>query len=114
MSKDTPKKNFMNSSNNKISAILLNWKRSENIPIIISHLLRYKFIDEIIIADNSKGENLKVYARYLAAQRAKNELIYFQDDDCLIDVEKVYNAYDGRAITAVKEDTIKTYPERIS
>lgn len=46
-------------------------------------MLKFDFIDEILIRDNSKCKNVKCYARYLLAKKAKNDLIYVQDDDCV-------------------------------
>ena len=36
---------------------------------------------EVVVWDNSKGEDLKCYGRYRAAERSKRPVIYFQDDD---------------------------------
>jgi hypothetical protein len=38
---------------------------------------------EIVVWDNSKRANLKVYGRYAAIAEASNPVIYFQDDDCI-------------------------------
>ena len=67
----------------KVTAVLITWKRQENIPRIVEEILKHDFIDEILIRDNSKCKNLKCYARYLLAKKAKNNLIYVQDDDCI-------------------------------
>lgn len=49
---------------------------------------------EAIIWDNSTREsNRRVYGRYLAALEAANEYIYTQDDDCMVDIEKLCAEY---------------------
>ena len=76
-----------------ITACLISWKRPQNIPKIVEKLLTYPFINEIIIQDNSKGENLKCYGRYISAKKAKNNFIYVQDDDWLVDVQPIYDTF---------------------
>lgn len=44
---------------------------------------QYDFIDEIIIQDNSKSENIINYGRYVSGLKAKNDIIFTQDDDCI-------------------------------
>jgi len=78
----------------KVTACLITWKRQYNIPEIIQSLLQWDFIDEIILRDNSKSDNLINYGRYLAAKEAKNDIVYFQDDDCLVkNLDKVYDKF---------------------
>ena len=78
----------------KATAVILSWKRQHNLPVIIKNLLEQEFIDEIIVVDNSKGENRKTLARYEAAKRARNDLIYFQDDDCIVHgIKTLYEAF---------------------
>lgn len=98
-----------------VTACLITWKRQHNIPKIVEHLQKYPFIDEILIRDNSKGENLKTWARYQLSQQAKNETIYVQDDDCLVDVQKLYDAYNGSGITygATMESIEGSYHPRL-
>lgn len=77
-----------------VSAVLISWKRQNNFAKIIPYLLKYSFIDEIIIIDNAKGKNLGTYGRYVGAKRARNDIIYIQDDDCLIHgLESIYETY---------------------
>lgn len=47
--------------------------------------MRHDFINEIIIHDNSKADNIINYARYTCAQRSANDIIYTQDDDCVVE-----------------------------
>ena len=75
-----------------VSACLITWKRQQNLGLIIPQLLHCPFIDEIIIQDNSKGENLINYGRYVSALKAKNDIVYTQDDDCV--VTNIADAYE--------------------
>lgn len=45
-----------------------------------------KQFDELIIWDNTKTPiDLKIYGRYAGAFCARNEFVYIQDDDCIVD-----------------------------
>lgn len=68
----------------KVSAILIT--REKKYPIKIEGF------DEIII----KTESPSVYQRYLEATKARNEIIYFQDDDAIVDFNELWKHYDGR------------------
>lgn len=46
---------------------------------------------EVIIKNNSTS----VYERYLQAAKAKNETIYIQDDDCVVDYRELFKHYNG-------------------
>jgi hypothetical protein len=77
-----------------ITACLITYKRQYNISKIVESLLRWPFIDEIIIRDNSKSENIINYGRYDSALRAKNDIIYTQDDDYIVNnVDKLYETF---------------------
>jgi len=96
-----------------VTAVIITWKRQENIPIIVADLLRYSFIDEIIIKDNSKSKNIKCYARYTTARRAKNKIIYTQDDDCIVhNIEGIYTKFQEDS-TKVAYSGIEGYEEKI-
>jgi hypothetical protein len=49
---------------------------------------------EVIVWDNSKQTNLKVFGRYRAALNAKNDVVFTQDDDCVLDAAQVVSAYE--------------------
>jgi len=66
-----------------ITAVLITWRRQHNIPRIIRSLLKVSQINEILIHDNSKGRNKACYRRFELALKARNNLIYTQDDDCI-------------------------------
>ena len=79
---------------NNVTVVLITWKRQFNIPKIVEHLLKYDFIDEILIRDNSKCENIINYGRYVLAEKAKNSIIYTQDDDCIVqNLQAIYDKF---------------------
>ncbi|KAG0311415.1 hypothetical protein BGZ97_011896, partial [Linnemannia gamsii] len=92
------------------TAILLGWKRIDTLKLLVSYLVRYPYIKEIIIWNNNKdihlskrdfelenshfgplpdlqvynaAENLRDFAKYMSCSLAKYEHCYFQDDDWL-------------------------------
>jgi hypothetical protein len=52
--------------------------------------------DEVIVV-NAPGRGL--YARYEAIEQAKHDVIYTQDDDCLVDASAVVAEYEPGAVT---------------
>ena len=92
-----------------VTAVLLKYKRPDELVAICDHLEQYDFIDEILIRDNTE-DNLMCYGRYLTAKEAKNDTIYVQDDDCIIDVETLYRRYDGtKLVNGMKDTHIRAY-----
>lgn len=78
----------------KVTACLITWRRQYNIPQIVDSLLKHEFINEIIIRDNSKEENIINYGRFTSALKADNEIIYTQDDDCIIhNIGEIYEKF---------------------
>lgn len=55
---------------------------------------------ELILWDNSAVPDRKVYGRYLAARQARFEVIYTQDDDCVVDAAAIAVAYEPGVIVA--------------
>lgn len=101
----------------KVTACLITWKRQYNIPKIIESLQRWPFISEIIIRDNSKGENIINYGRYTSAVKAENDIIFTQDDDCIINnLDEVYEKFiadPNRISHSGISDYLKVIPENI-
>jgi hypothetical protein len=50
--------------------------------------------DEVIVWDNSIEPDLGVYGRYAAIDRAKCDVIYVQDDDCVIPAHAINHLLD--------------------
>ncbi|KAF8924259.1 hypothetical protein EDD21DRAFT_374090 [Dissophora ornata] len=91
------------------TAILLGWKRIQGLKLIVSYLVRYPYIKQIIVWNNNKeiklsrrdfemdssfgplpelqvynaAENLHDFAKYMSCSLAKYRHCYFQDDDWL-------------------------------
>lgn len=96
-------------TNRKVTAVLLKYQRPKELEEICDHLEQYDFINEILIRDNTK-QNLMGYGRYTTAIKARNDTIYVQDDDCIVDVAKLYKEYDGtKLVNGMKESHILAY-----
>ncbi|GAA5855579.1 hypothetical protein JCM5353_005456 [Sporobolomyces roseus] len=91
-----------------VTAVLLHWKRTENVGVILASLCQYDFIDSIVIWNNNPDiilthktfasslcpasklrihnspRNLLFFARYLACMQASTPYCFFQDDDWLL------------------------------
>jgi len=102
---------------NKVSAILVTYKRPNELRQIVKVLGDYPFIDEILVRDNEvESENLKCYGRYVMAQQARNEWLYMQDDDCIVkNIWQMYELFDGsQFVNAIKIDRMSFYSGRDS
>lgn len=76
----------------KITAVVVT-KGDRDISQVTDSLSNF---DELIVWDNSKAiKDLKVFGRYAAAFIARNDLIYIQDDDCIIDTGKLLDKYES-------------------
>ncbi len=60
---------------------------------------------EVII----RTESPSVFERYLLAEKAKCDVIYFQDDDCIVDYKELYRLYDGRLTNYMTEHHYNAY-----
>ena len=81
-----------------ITAILTKYKRLNEISMIKDILYRHYMIDEILVRDNS-DENLLSYGKYLLIPKAKNEIIYYQDDDCIVNnLNELLQSFDGHTM----------------
>ncbi len=77
-----------------VTACLITYRRPDNIGRIVSHLIQQPFIDRILIRDNDKGRNDNVWARYNLAENAGAEIVFTQDDDCIVrDIQRIYDAF---------------------
>ncbi len=94
----------------KVTACLLAYKRHDNMQPIVRSLQQYDFIDEILVWNNLAGkplnlegtkvrvinsdENRLCYGRFLCARQAKNEIIYVQDDDVIVEnIPSLFQAF---------------------
>ena len=73
-----------------------NHQREAELQNVVTHLKSLGF-EDIILAEGSK----RMYNRYEAVWGAKNEVIYTQDDDCIIsNIKELLGAYRPDRITA--------------
>ncbi|MHC4430364.1 MAG: hypothetical protein ACYS14_08165 [Planctomycetota bacterium] len=86
-----------------ISAVLLSWRRPENLPQIVRELRKNPLIKEVLIWNNNpqialesdeaiiinSAQNFLCVARYCLVPLTKHPLIWFQDDDLLISAEQL-------------------------
>jgi len=100
----------------KITAILVSWKRPNELSKIVEFLHQFDFIDEIIIEVNKPDDNKYCLRRWQAAKRAKNDTIYVQDDDCIIfNLKALYEAYNGsQSVIGVKSERFNEYYNKTS
>ncbi len=54
--------------------------------------------------DNSEREDLGVYGRWMCCRGARSHVCFFQDDDCLVPVQALLDAYTGTMLLNVPED----------
>lgn len=78
----------------KATAILIT--REKEYP---KGLIDFNDFDEVLI----KTESPSVYERYVLASKARNDVVYVQDDDCITDYKKLFESYDGRLTNAMTE-----------
>ncbi len=88
----------------KISAVLIT--KLEVYPeIIMERLDLNDFFDEIIVVPQSGS----VYNRYLAAGGAKNDIIYVQDDDCMVNHQVLFRKYNGQITNTMTKEFQEKY-----
>lgn len=95
----------------KVSAVLLSWKRPKELRQIKEYLSKIDFIDEIIVWKNTPQDNKMSYGSYLGAKRAKNDIIYIQDDDCIVlNIREIYATFDGKHLSnAIMAHRMRVY-----
>ena len=77
----------------------------------MEHLATSGFFREVLVWTNTVGSNCMVYGRYLAAARASFDIVYTQDDDCMVEnIGELLDLFDGeRLICAMKPDSLERY-----
>ena len=93
-----------------VSACLVAWKRHQNTKRIVQELQSIEVIDDIIVWNNNTNtsltidhpkvtvvnsdRNMMTYGRFLATRYAKHDVIYTQDDDCLVhNIRDLYRSF---------------------
>lgn len=57
--------------------------------------------DDVVVWDNSRRQDWKIYGRYVAIEEAKHDVIYFQDDDVIFTAhDALLSAYEPGRIVA--------------
>lgn len=56
-------------------------------PEMMERILGSLIFDDVVVWDNSQGADMKCAGRYFAAHLAKNQAVYFQDDDVIVPEE---------------------------
>lgn len=74
-----------------VSAILIT-KEAEYPQVVLNHIESFGF-GEVIIKTNCDG----IYKRF--DEKPGFEHVYVQDDDCMTEINKIFNNYDGNLIT---------------
>ncbi len=78
-----------------ITAVLIKYKRIKELDEIIEYIKQFPEINEIIIRDNTI-DNIFTYGRYVEAKKAQNNIIYTQDDDCIVEhIPELIKNFDG-------------------
>lgn len=62
---------------------------------------------EVII----KTESPSVFERFLQAERASNDIIYVQDDDCIVDYKALWRYYDGTLTNTMTQHHFNAYKD---
>lgn len=71
-------------------------------PEMIDRIIETLPYNEVIVWDNSKRDDLKIYGRFAAMKEASNRVCYTQDDDCLFrDHDMLLAAYEPDVPTYV-------------
>jgi hypothetical protein len=74
----------------KVSAVLIT--KEPEYPKLVLERIQTGFFDEVLIGTKSPS----VYRRYQIAGQAKNDIIYFQDDDCFTNYQMLFKQYNGQ------------------
>ena len=95
----------------KVTVSLVNWKRPKEIEEIKKYLEKFPWVDEILVWDNNTNDNIFTYGHWKNALKAKNDIIYSQDDDCIINnLQELYDNFDNtKLIVGMKACRMQEY-----
>lgn len=65
---------------------------------------------EIIVGDGSHG----VYGRFEAIEKARFDIIYTQDDDCVVDAPLLLNEWDGHFVSNMRPNRAAEYSKNMT
>lgn len=95
----------MEENHPKISCVLIT--REPIYPEIVLERLDLGFFDEILIVADCPS----VYDRYRAAKTAANDIIYVQDDDCLVNYQVLFSKYNCQITNTMTKPFIEKYKD---
>jgi UDP-N-acetylglucosamine 4,6-dehydratase len=93
------------SGSQKVTAILIT--REKEYPKLVEERLDTGFFDEIIVVTECNS----IYNRYLAAAKATHQIVYVQDDDCMVNYQELFKHYNGQITNAMPKDFIEKYKD---
>lgn len=76
----------------EVSAVIVT--RGDKPAAVQKIIMELPFTD-IVVWDNSKEENMMVLGRYFGMMRAKNRIVYVQDDDCIVPLDTIVMLLEG-------------------
>ncbi len=88
-----------------ISCVLIT--REKEYPKAVLDRIDTDFFDEILVVTECPS----IYHRYLMASKAKNDIIYVQDDDCFVNYQVLFKHYNGQIINAMTQPFIDKYKD---
>lgn len=92
----------------KVSAVIVS-RMDHTIGQVVDSVL--PFVDELIVVRGHNG----VWERWEAVSRCKNDVIYVQDDDAVVDVASVISGYQpGFVACNMPPDHRRDYPDGIA
>jgi hypothetical protein len=75
---------------------MLHYKRPKEEAAIIHHLETFPWVDEVIIQDHINGPNNADWGKFEGAMKARNRIVYTNDDDMLIfNIGQILSTWDG-------------------
>jgi hypothetical protein len=79
----------------RVSAVIVT-RGDRDLSPILCHLP----FEDVVVWDNSKRpHDLKVFGRFAAVREARNDIIYTQDDDCVVRALDLVGSYTSGAVT---------------
>jgi hypothetical protein len=91
-----------------ISAVLIT-RGDHDISAVVQSLTDRFF--GLVVYNNSTGLDFKVFSRFIAAQNAPSDYVYFQDDDCIVDLSAYpWDLTGNHVLCNMPKEYRKNYP----
>jgi hypothetical protein len=93
-----------------VSAVIVT-RGDVNIEPVIANVLPH--VTDLVIWDNSKRDDMKVYGRYAAIHSTDQPIIYVQDDDCIVhDIPAIIGAHQPETLVCNMPQEFRShYPD---